>query len=243
MNKPAWINHKTVLTSLGVLTVTAALAAVLHLFFTETLTSVFGLTEDWIVSNFAFNVESPALLAAFISNYVHMYDWHLEQNLTFTVIFIIGMLLVFWLREIVSMPVAKSYFAVFFAASLLILPFIASAMSYLCRDMLAAEYCIGFSPILFSFFGAMFALAGPLLAGIITKIVKRANKKAVLAVSTILVSLLFFGLMVLFTIGDMQNTEANYNFIVHITGMIFGYLVTVICDAVQFGKTLSASAE
>ncbi|HJJ62912.1 MAG TPA: hypothetical protein O0X29_00605 [Methanocorpusculum sp.] len=238
MNKPAWINHKTVLTSLGVLTVTAALAAVLHLFFTETLTSVFGLTEDWIVSNFAFNVESPALLAAFISNYVHMYDWHLEQNLTFTVIFIIGMLLVFWLREIVSMPVAKSYFAAFFAASLLILPFIASAMSYLCRDMLAAEYCIGFSPILFSFFGAMFALAG-----IITKIVKGANKKAVLAVCTILVSLLFFGLMVLFTIGDMQNTEANYNFIVHITGMIFGYLVTIIYDVVQFRKTLSASAE
>ncbi|HJJ68880.1 MAG TPA: hypothetical protein O0W97_07650 [Methanocorpusculum sp.] len=199
MNKPAWINHKTVLTSLGVLTVTAALAAVLHLFFTETLTSVFGLTEDWIVSNFAFNVESPALLAAFISNYVHMYDWHLEQNLTFTVIFIIGMLLVFWLREIVSMPVAKSYFAAFFAASL--------------------------------------------LAGIITKIVKGANKKAVLAVCTILVSLLFFGLMVLFTIGDMQNTEANYNFIVHITGMIFGYLVTIIYDVVQFRKTLSASAE
>ena len=243
MNKPAWINRKTVLNSAGVLAGTAVLAAVLHLFFTETLTSVFGLTEDWIVSNFAFNVESPALLAAFISNYVHMYDWHLEQNLTFTVIFIIGMLLVFWLREIVSMPVAKSYFAVFFASSLLILPFIASAMSYLCRDMLAAEYCIGFSPILFSFFGAMFALAGPLLAGIITKIVKGANKKAVLAVCTILVSLLFFGLMVLFTIGDMQNTEANYNFIVHITGMIFGYLVTIIYDAVQFRKTLSASAE
>ena len=89
----------------------------------------------------------------------------------------------------------------------------------------------------------MFALAGPLLAGIITKIVKGANKKAVLAVCTILVSLLFFGLMVLFTIGDMQNTEANYNFIVHITGMVFGYLVTIIYDVVQFRKTLSASAE
>lgn len=243
MNKPAWINRKTVLTSAGVLIGTAVLVAVLHLFFTETLSAVFGLTEEWIVANFFFNVESPALLAAFISNYVHLYDWHLEQNLTFTVVFIIGMLLVFWLREIVSMPVAKSYFAVFFAAALLILPFVASAMSYLCRDMLVAEYCIGFSPIVFSFFGALFALAAPLLAGIITKIAKGANRKTVLAVCIILVSLVFFGLMVLLTIGDLQSTEANYNFIVHVTGMVFGYLVTVVYDVMLLRKTLSASAE
>lgn len=243
MNTPAWINRKNLLTTAAVLLGTVLLVGILHLFFTETLSTVFGVTEDWIVENLFFSLEAPALLAAFISNYVHHYDWHLEQNVTFTVIFVIGMLLVFWLREIVRMPTAKSYFAVFFASALLILPFIASGVSYLCKDMLPAEYCIGFSPIVFSFFGALFALAGPLLAGIITKIAKGANKKAVLAVCITFVTLVFLCLMVLLTLGDLQSTEANYNFVVHITGMVFGYLVTVIYDAVYLRKELCTSAE
>ena len=243
MNRPAWINRKTILTTAGVLLTTVLITAVLHLFFTETLIGVFGVSEDQVAETFFFNLEAPTLLAAFISNYVHVYDWHLGQNLTFTVFFILCMLLVFWMREILCMPVAKSYFVFFFPAVLLILPFIASGMSYIFKDMLPAEYCVGFSPIVFSFFGALFALLGPLLAGIITKIFKRVNKKAVLAVCMIFVSLVFFGLMVLFTINDLQSTEANYNFIVHVAGMIFGYLATIVYDVVSLRKTLCISAE
>ena len=136
------------------------------------LSLIITLSQEQIEEYFVFNLDNPNIISAFLSNYSHKDGNHLCGNAKMTIVYALGIILVYLAREWMKIPVRKPYLFVFLGCSLLILPFFVSGVSYIFRAFLNSQ-CGGFSGVTYAFIGALFALLIPLFAKLLCTLSKR----------------------------------------------------------------------
>ena len=197
----------------------------------------FNLSDEQIAEYFVFNLDDPNIISAFLSNYIHKNPEHLCGNVSFTILYTLGIILVYLIREWMKIPVRKPYLFVFLGCSLFILPFFVSGVSYIFRAFLDSQ-CGGFSGVTFAFLGALLSLFIPLIAKLLSDFSKQNEKNltpqkcwtcAVFGMAGIAFICIFSS-----TLTDMQNPGTNY--FAHVTGFIFGFALTYLYDTYRIRK-------
>lgn len=195
----------------------------------------FNLSEEQVVEYFIFNLDDPNIISAFLSNYIHKNPEHLFGNVSFTIVYALGIILIYLAREWMKIPVRKSYLFVFLGCSLLILPFFVSGVSYIFRAFLNSQ-CGGFSGVTYAFIGALFALLIPLFAKLLCTLSKRKELSISFCLNLIGIivtcSAAFY--IFIFVATDLQNPGTNY--FAHVTGFIFGFALTYLYDTYRIRK-------
>ena len=200
----------------------------------------FNLSEEQVEEYFIFNLDKPNIISAFLSNYIHKNPEHLFGNVGFTVVYTLLIAFIYLIREWMNIPVRKYYLFVFLGLSLFILPFLVSGVSYVFRDLLGG-LCGGFSGITYAFIGALFALLIPLSAKLLFNFSKKIERelnqsKCLNLVKNIMTVLVFISILSIM-IPDMQNPGTNY--FAHITGFIFGFVITYLYDTYRIRKEMN----
>lgn len=202
------------------------------------LSLIITLSQEQIAEYFVFNLDNPNIISAFLSNYSHKDGNHLCGNAKMTIVYALGIILVYLAREWMKIPVRKPYLFVFLGCSLLILPFFVSGVSYIFRAFLNGS-CGGFSGITYSFIGALFALLIPLSAKFMSDFLKRnvVSFPSSLDFCGIIIAIFALFYCVIIVINDMQNPGTNY--FAHITGFIFGFVITYLYDTYRIRKEMN----